>query len=79
MNKLYLFMAIVALIFGAWVYGSETAKAVCRAQIANQNLREIQEAETKIINTKRMIHDTVYKTGVRDIRNILRDKYTIAE
>jgi len=28
---------------------------------------------------ERNINDTVFKTGVADIRRILRDKYTIAE
>ncbi len=75
MNKMYFIVLISALIFGAYFYGTNISNMKCREKQANNNLIEIQQTE----KNKRIIHDTVYKTGVRDIRRILRDKYTIAE
>ena len=75
MNKIYLMIAISALIFGAYFYGVNITNAKCREKNAINNLTEIQIIEQ---NTRK-IHDTVYKIGVVDIRRFLRDKYTIAE
>ena len=68
-------MMIGALCLGAYFYGANITNAKCREKIAQNNLNEIQQIEH---NTKD-IHDTVIKTGVADIRRILRDKYTIAQ
>ena len=68
-------MAISALILGAYFYGVNITNAKCREKQSQNNLVEIQNIE----QNKRIIHDTVYKTGMGDIRRILRDKYTIAE
>lgn len=75
MNKIYFVMIASAIILGAYFYGVNITNVKCRERQANNNISEIQHIE----NNKRIIHDTVYKTGVRDIRRILRDKYTIAE
>lgn len=75
MNKIYFVMIASTIILGAYFYGVNITNVKCRERQANNNISEIQHIE----NNKRIIHDTVYKTGVRDIRRILRDKYTIAE
>ena len=48
-------------------------------QTATENLQTFQDIQQKNTITKRNNHEIVYKTGVGDIRRILRDKYTIAE
>ena len=75
MSKIYFLILISALIFGAYFYGVNITNAKCREIQANNNIAEIQQTD----KNKREIHDMVYKTGLRDIRRILRDKYTIAE
>ena len=75
MNKIYFIVLISAFVFGAYFYGLNITNAKCREKQSQNNLIEIQQIE----RNKRIIRDTVYKTGVRDIRRILRDKYTIAE
>lgn len=75
MNKIYFLILICTLIFGAYFYGVNITKADCRANFAQQNFVDIQQTQKH----KREIHEVVYKTGMADIRSILRDKYTIAE
>ncbi len=63
------------MIVGAYFYGTKIGNSKC--EILNfQN--QIKTTE-QIQQNERILNDTVYKTGVRDIRRILRDKYTIAE
>ena len=75
MNKLYLVMAICALIIGAYFYGVNITNAKCQ----KQHIEQIFQNQTESIQNQRIIHDTVYNTGVGDIRRILHDEYTIAE
>ena len=79
MNKLYLIIGIGAVVYGAYFYGVNIAKAKCKMQVATENLQTFQDIQQKNTITKRQNHEIVYKTGVGDIRRILRDKYTIAE
>ena len=62
-----------ATIVGAYFYGKSVGVSQCEKQhFQNQiNITEQQKINERVIN------ETVYKTGVRDIRRILRDKYTI--
>lgn len=60
---------------GAYFYGFNIANSKCQNKQLQNNIFEIQQIQ----QNKKEIHDTVYKTGVADIRRILRDKYTIAE
>ena len=75
MIKLYMFILIGALCTVFYFYGLNVGKSKCEIKnyteqinISNQNDKQ-----------KRILNDTVYKTGVRDIRRILHDKYTIGE
>ena len=47
----------------------------CKIQNLQNQINAGEQQQTK----ERIINDAVYKTGVGDIRRILRDKYTIAE
>ena len=75
MSRLYFIVLLSTLILGAYFYGVNIAKARCQIQYIKQE----QQNQEIIIKDKRKIHETVYKTGVADIRSILRDKYSIAE
>lgn len=79
MNKFYLCILLVGVVCGAYVCGAAVSGAKCRANVAQQNLRDLQNFQNEITQTKRKNHETVYKTNTNDIRRILRDKYTIAE
>ena len=63
------------LIGGAYFLGMRIARTECATRIAKMQNTALIENE----KTKRIVNDTVIHTAVRDIRDILRDKYTIAE
>ncbi len=79
MNKFYLCILLVGVVCGAYVCGAAVSDAKCRANVAQQNMRDLQNFQKEITQNKRKNHETVYKTNTNDIRRILRDKYTIAE
>ena len=68
-------MLICAIIVGAYFYGVHVGNSKCEIQHFQNQINTVDQNKTK----ERIINDTVYKTGVADIRRILRDKYTIAE
>ena len=75
MTKVYIILLMCALVYGAFFYGKNIGISKCEIQ----NLQnKINTTEQNRIN-ERNINDTVFKTGVADIRRILRDKYSIAE
>lgn len=63
------------MISGAYFYGRTVGITKCEIQNLNKQTKAIEQNQTK----QRIINDTVYKTGVDDIRHILLTKYTIAE
>ena len=75
MTRIYFIMLICATIVGAYFYGKSVGVAQCEKQYLQNQINTTQQQK---IN-ERVINETVYKTGVRDIRRILRDKYTITE
>ncbi len=75
MARLYLIMLICAIITGAFFYGKTIGKSKCEIQNFQNQINQTEQIQ----QNKRNLNETVYKTGVRDIRRILRDKYTIAE
>ena len=73
--KFYLILTVVAIVFCAYFTGRKIAQTECAAHVANANT----DAIIKKVNIQRMTNEKVFHTGVRDIRNILRKNYTIAE
>ena len=71
----YLIIAICAMVFGAYIMGARIAREKCVADGANAQTDEIVSS----INIVRKANEKTVYTGVRDIRDILRHKYTIAE
>ena len=79
MTKIYIFAAI-ALFFimsSAYWAGARMAEQRCRADNAIYNTTQNDYVHKKIIETKRIVNETVITTGTNDIRMRLRDKYTI--
>ena len=75
MNKMYLLLFVVCATVGAYFYGANIADMKCRMKYANYEL----ETNKKITTKQKAVRDVANKTGVDDIRRILRDKYTIAQ
>lgn len=71
----YLIVLMCATIVGAYFYGKNVGVSQCEKQYLQNQINITQQQK---IN-ERVINETVYKTGVRDIRRILHDKYTITE
>ena len=71
----YLFIAVCAMVLGAYWFGTRIAREKCVADSANAQKDEIINSG----NIVRMANEKTVHTGVRDIRDILRRKYTIAE
>ena len=71
----YLIIAVCAMVFGAYFFGARIAREKCVADGANAQTNEI------INNVKllRSANEKTVHTNVRDIRDILRRKYTITE
>lgn len=73
--KKYLVGATVIIVAGAYFFGARIARIKCVAAGARAQSNEI----INITNTKRATDEKVFNTGMRDVRRILRAKYTIAE
>ena len=71
----YLFMVAAVVALAAYFFGIQIGRMRCVALNARTQSDEI----VNIISIKRKTDEKVYNTGLHDIRNILREKYTIAE
>ena len=75
MTKTYLIIMCVAILITVFVSGLMIGRAKCMEKIATDIATHTQQQTI----TKEKINAEIYRTGVADIRNILRTKYTIAE
>jgi hypothetical protein len=75
MTRIYLIILVCTIITGAYFYGKSVGVSKCEKQYFQNQIKTTEQQKTN----ERIINATVYKTGVGDIRRILRDKYTIAE
>ena len=71
----YLIIAVCAMVVCAYFFGARIAREKCAADGANAQTSEIINS----VNIVRTANEKTFNTGVRDIRDILRRKYTIAE
>ena len=72
---LYLFMAVGAAIFFAYVVGGRVGYEKCRADDAVKS----EQIQLNLVKVQEDVNEVVLRTGVGDIRRILREKYTIAQ
>ena len=63
------------MVTGAYFYGRTVGISKCEIHNFQNQIETVEQNQIK----QRIINDTVYKTGLGDIRRILHDKYTIAE
>lgn len=75
MNKLYLLLFFIAVVWGAYWVGGRVASEKCRGAAANNAVA--QQAE--LIKIQEVVNAEAVSRGVGDIRRVLREKYTIAE
>ena len=75
MIKLYVVIAIGAICAVFYFYGQSVGVSKCKIQNLQEQIKETDKNDKQ----QKVINEKVYKTGVADIRGILRDKYTIAE
>ena len=70
-----------AVVVGALLYwgGREIGDARCRADMAAADGRRVLQDVTQIIKVKEDVNAETVRTGVADIRRVLRENYTIAE
>jgi hypothetical protein len=73
--KNYLILAVVVIIAGAYFFGARIGRAKCAVANARTQTNEI----INITDIQRNTDEKVFNTGVRDIRRVLCEKYTIAE
>jgi pyrroline-5-carboxylate reductase len=81
MNKIYFIAAggMAAAIFFAYIAGGKIARERCRADMAVAAQTVALQNITENNNKQRIINEETYRTGVRDMRVWLREKYTIAD
>lgn len=79
MTKIYIIVGIIAAIFFAYIAGGRIATEQCRADIAEKISAANFQSQIQIIKTRTKINEEAFNRGVRDIRNSLRDRYSIAE
>lgn len=79
MKTLYSFIFISVVIIGAFFIGKSVGKANCKADYSIKQEQQIKNNAKETIRITEVLNEKVYTTGVADIRDILRKKYTIAE
>ena len=76
MKKYFVIAAICAgVCAGAYWAGGRVAIAQCDVKISEMRMAH-QSMNTEILG---VVNEKTFNTGVRDIRRILREKYTIAD
>lgn len=73
--KQYLIVAVVIIVAGAYFFGLRIGRMRCAIDSMYAQSNEI----TNIMDIKRDTDEKVFNTGMRDIRRVLHEKYTIAE
>lgn len=73
--KIYLMAALSAFILFAFCAGVRVGVLQCQRSAARQHAT----AQQTIIQQQVTTHAETMHTGMRDIRRVLREKYTIAE
>ena len=75
MAKLYVFIGFVCVVLGAYWVGRHVGKTQCNVHVAEMHI----ESQKQVIKAMGDIDVEMAGTGVRDIRRILRERYTITE
>jgi len=75
MRFVYFLVFCAAVCAGAYWAGARNGAARCRENQSTAGLA----AQIQIIKQTEKINEDIMRTGLGDIRRVLREKYTIAE
>lgn len=75
MKTLYMFVGTALVVLMTYFGGRAAGIANCRARVAASS----QDIQMQIIQKQGEINAETLSRGARDIRRVLREKYTIAE
>lgn len=73
--KLYLFIGVFFVVLLAYWAGERVSEQKCETKIAELNAQN----QSNIVKTLEVVNEKTFNTGVRDIRHILHEQYTIVE
>lgn len=73
--KLYLFIGVFFVVLLAYWAGERVSEQKCETKIAELNAQN----QSDVITAMEKVNEKTFNTGVRDIRRILHEQYTIAE
>ena len=73
--RIYILVGVVAGLYAAYFMGRNIGRANCVADMSQNSVNLYQQQLKK----QGEINVEIYRTNVRDIRDILRAKYTVAE
>ena len=75
MIRIYFFVGVVAVLSEVYFMALNIGRSKC---VADMSANTVQIAQQQL-KKQEEINVEIYRTNVRDIRDILRAKYTIAE
>lgn len=73
-NKIYLMLFGFGFLICIYVFGIYSGYQKCNAKVATQ----ANNQQSHVIEIQRKVNAEVFNRGVNDIRNVLLQKYTIA-
>ncbi len=79
MYKIFLCVSFFCVLFFAYVVGVRQGKTQCKGDVALSAGQEMLREYNKNLESREKINEKVITTGLDDIRNFLRQKYTIAD
>ena len=74
-NKIYLLLMGVVMLVCIYIFGMYAGYQKCNAKVATQTNNQ----QSHVIEIQRKVNEEVFNRGVNDIRNVLHQKYTIAD
>ena len=74
-NKIYLLAVGLIIMLCIYFFGMYAGYQKCNAKVATQ----ANNQQSHVIEIQRKVNAEVFNRGVNDIRNVLRQKYTIAD
>ena len=74
-NKIYLILIGFGILICVYIFGIYSGYQKCNAKVATQTYKQ----QSHVIEIQRKVNEEVFNRGVNDIRNVLCQKYTIAD
>lgn len=74
-NKIYLILIGFGVLICVYIFGMYAGYQKCNVKFATQTNNQ----QSHVIEIQRKVNEEVFNRGVNDIRNVLHQKYTIAD